>query len=64
MIGAYLLETTDASTTDVLEGALAVGPPSLEQLAFLGADAGQPNQLVTGVSRLLDAPRRIWSYVK
>jgi hypothetical protein len=44
---------------------LAVGPPSLEQLAFAASlDAGEPakrpNVAIVAVSRTLDAPRRIW----
>lgn len=44
---------------------LAVGPPSLEQLAFaasLDGDEGyrRPNGAVVALSRTLDAPRRIW----
>ncbi|MGH9274008.1 MAG: protein-tyrosine phosphatase family protein, partial [Acidimicrobiales bacterium] len=44
---------------------LAVGPPSLEQLAYAAAlDAGEaperPNLALVAVSRTLDAPRRIF----
>jgi protein tyrosine phosphatase (PTP) superfamily phosphohydrolase (DUF442 family) len=44
---------------------LAVGPPSLEQLAFAaslddGESPKRPNTAVVAVSRTLDAPRRIW----
>ena len=62
MVAAYLVEMKDASTLDALRRNLEVGPPSLEQLAFVGADIDEPNPVVTGVSRVLDAPRRIWSY--
>lgn len=44
---------------------LAVGPPSLEQLAFAasldeGEQVERPSAPVVAVSRTLDAPRRIW----
>ena len=46
---------------------LAVGPPSLEQLAFVVGmdqdDIDKPGPLLTAVSRVLDAPRRLWTYV-
>lgn len=63
MIGAYLVEFKDQSTIEALEHNLSVGPPSLEQIAFVAGDIDEPNPVVTGVSRLLDGPRRIWSYV-
>lgn len=48
---------------------LAVGPPSLEQLAFAASlDAGdppeRPNSAVVAVSRTFDAPRRIWKVLE
>jgi protein tyrosine phosphatase (PTP) superfamily phosphohydrolase (DUF442 family) len=50
---------------DAMRANLAVGPPSLEQLAFAASlDSGEaperPNVAVVAVSRTLDAPRRIW----
>jgi len=44
---------------------LAVGPPSLEQLAFAASLDGdgeyrRPNGAIVALSRTLDAPRRIW----
>jgi protein tyrosine phosphatase (PTP) superfamily phosphohydrolase (DUF442 family) len=43
---------------------LAVGPPSLEQIVFAvktsGGEYDRPGPVVTAVSRVLDAPRRIW----
>ena len=61
MVAAYLV-SKDAEPLDAVRMNLAVGPPSLEQIAFaMGSDA--PNPLVTGVSRVLDAPRRLWTYV-
>jgi protein-tyrosine phosphatase len=62
MVAAYLVEIRDESTLDALRSNLEVGPPSLEQIAFVAGDIDQPNSLLTGVSRVLDGPRRIWSY--
>lgn len=50
---------------DAMRANLAVGPPSLEQLAFaFSIDRGErierPNAAVVAISRTLDAPRRIW----
>ena len=39
---------------------LAVGPPSLEQLAFAVREGERPGPVVTALSRVLDSPRRIW----
>jgi protein-tyrosine phosphatase len=63
MVAAYLVDMKDASSMEALEQNLSVGPPSLEQIAFVADDIDEPNPLVTGVSRVLDAPRRIWSYL-
>jgi protein tyrosine phosphatase (PTP) superfamily phosphohydrolase (DUF442 family) len=57
MVAAYLVEMRDASTMEALRGNLAVGPPSLEQIAFVAGDIDQPNALLTGMSRVLDGPR-------
>ena len=62
MVGAYLVELKDASSIDALRHNLSVGPPSLEQIVFVAGDIDEPNPVVTGVSRVLDGPRRIWSY--
>ena len=50
---------------EAMRANLAVGPPSLEQLAFAASlDSGEsperPNVALVAVSRTLDAPRRIW----
>ena len=54
---------------EAMRANLAVGPPSLEQLAFAASlDSGQPatrpNPVVVAVSRTLDAPRRMWKVVE
>lgn len=63
MAAAYLVMTGQASSMEALQRNLAVGPPSLEQIAFAASlDAGEEvrsNPLFTGLSRVLDAPRRI-----
>ena len=63
MAAAYLVKTGKMSATCALRQNLAVGPPSLEQIAFvfqLGLDGiDRPNVVLTGLSRVLDAPRRI-----
>jgi protein tyrosine phosphatase (PTP) superfamily phosphohydrolase (DUF442 family) len=63
MTSAYLVATGQASATDALKTSLAVGPPSLEQIFYIGGlgDGGRPPAPVIVASRVLDAPRRIWS---
>ena len=62
---AYLVATGQASGVRATLRNLSVGPPSLEQIAFttrLQGDGGQQaNGLVVAASRILDAPRRIWT---
>ena len=65
MVGAYRVAQGEASAAAAVRHNLAVGPPSLEQIAFVaGMDEGRldkPPAVVTAVSRVLDAPRRLWS---
>jgi len=65
MAAAYLVASGQASGAEAMVRNLAVGPPSLEQLVFAGALDGdeteRPPGLVVAVSRVLDAPRRLWS---
>lgn len=67
MVAAYLVGTGRADATSAIRRTLAVGPPSLEQLAFIRALGGgsvrRAPMALTVLSRVLDAPRRIWSYV-
>lgn len=54
---------------DAMRANLAIGPPSLEQLAFAASlDVGEtpvrPNAALVVVSRTLDAPRRIWKVIE
>ncbi len=65
MAAAYLVATGQTSGFDATMRNLSVGPPSLEQIAFSlklhGTDAEHANFAVVAASRLLDAPRRIWT---
>ncbi len=65
MVGSYMVRSGEAGPSSALRRNLAVGPPSLEQLAFVAAldgdDLERPNIVVTAVSRTLDSPRRLWS---
>jgi protein-tyrosine phosphatase len=62
---AYLLRTGQASPVAAVARNLAVGPPSLEQLAYVGLGAdGPPRWPIVAVSRIVDAPRRAWSRVR
>jgi protein-tyrosine phosphatase len=63
MAAAYLVNTGQASPLEAVQRNLAVGPPSLEQIAFAagleqGKEAGSES-LITAMSRVLDAPRRM-----
>lgn len=54
---------------DAMRSNLAVGPPSLEQLAFAakldkGETPERPGPALVAVSRTLDAPRRIWKVIE
>ncbi len=65
MAGSYLVSTGRATSKEALHRNLAVGPPSLEQVAFVadleGEDVDRPSGALVAVSRVLDAPRRLWS---
>ncbi len=65
MAAAYLVATGQTNGIKAMWRNLTVGPPSLEQLAFaagLTSDSAQrPGPILTSVSRVLDAPRRLWS---
>ncbi|MFJ2635624.1 dual specificity protein phosphatase family protein [Streptomyces sp. NPDC087422] len=63
MAAAYLVRTGQADSRQAALRTLAVGPPSIEQVYYVlnvsRDDTDQPPLLVQGVSRFLDAPRRI-----
>ncbi|CAN5671850.1 hypothetical protein BH20ACT2_BH20ACT2_25670 [soil metagenome] len=65
MAAAWLVGNGEADGSGALMRNLAVGPPSLEQVLFVqalnGGSTERPGPVLTGVSRLLDGPRRLWS---
>jgi protein-tyrosine phosphatase len=64
MAAAYRVASGRTSGFEAMGANLAVGPPSLEQLTFAATlDSGvrRPPAMVVAASRLLDAPRRLWS---
>jgi protein tyrosine phosphatase (PTP) superfamily phosphohydrolase (DUF442 family) len=65
MVAAYLVGVGEANGLQAVRQNLSVGPPSLEQLTFAatldGAEAHRVPAPVVVVSRILDAPRRLWS---
>lgn len=66
MVAAYLVATGEANEWTAMRRNLSVGPPSLEQLAFVAGleDGDRPGPLLVTVSRVLDAPRRLWSRLR
>lgn len=68
MVAAYRVATGQTSALGAMRGNLAVGPPSLEQLTFAAIldarDVDRVPRLVVAASRVLDAPRRIWTRVR
>ncbi|WP_217207574.1 dual specificity protein phosphatase family protein [Streptomyces sp. AC550_RSS872] len=67
MVAAYLVNTGAESPSQAVRRNLAVGPPSIEQIYYglnlSPAKAEQPPLPVMVVSRLVDAPRRMMSYL-
>jgi hypothetical protein len=67
MAAAYLVQSGEKSSTAAVRRNLAVGPPSIEQIYYglrlSRSEAEQPPLPVVAVSRLVDAPRRMWSWV-
>lgn len=64
MVAAYRVATGESSGLEAMRANLAVGPPSLEQLAFAASlDGGlhRPPVPLVFASRVLDSPRRLWS---
>jgi protein-tyrosine phosphatase len=66
MASAYLVETGQVSPRGALGISLAVGPPSLEQLVYIRSlsTGDRPGKAIVAISRVLDAPRRIWSQLR
>jgi protein tyrosine phosphatase len=67
MSAAYLVRSGEEPASAAVWRNLSVGPPSIEQIWYglhLDKDkAEQPPAGVEALSRLVDAPRRIWSYL-
>ncbi|MDH6216247.1 protein-tyrosine phosphatase family protein [Streptomyces pseudovenezuelae] len=67
MAAAYLVRTGERSPEEAVRRNLAVGPPSIEQIYYaLSLGTGrleQPPFPVVAVSRLVDAPRRMLSWL-
>lgn len=63
MVATYLVASDQTDEWTAMRRNLAVGPPSLEQLAFVAGldDGDRPGPALVAVSRILDAPRRLWS---
>lgn len=65
MAAAWLVASGAAGPTEAMRRNLSVGPPSLEQLAWVAnlgvAGFERPNPAIVALSRTLDAPRRLWS---
>ncbi len=64
MVAAYRASQGQTGLS-AIRANLAVGPPSLEQLAFAASigpngEIGRPNAAIVAMSRTLDAPRRLW----
>ena len=68
MAAAYLVATGQATGGRAMVRNLAVGPPSVEQLAFAvlltGGEARRPSAPVVAFSRAVDGPRRFWVRVR
>lgn len=64
---AYQVWTGENGGSGALVDNLAIGPPTLEQVAFtLGLEAGEadePSLPVVVASRVLDSPRQLWNSI-
>jgi protein tyrosine phosphatase (PTP) superfamily phosphohydrolase (DUF442 family) len=60
MAAAYATTVGPTPGMEALWRNLAVGPPSLEQIAFAARGGSRAGVVVTTLSRVLDSPRRIW----
>jgi hypothetical protein len=65
-IGAWATSTGYAQPGAALRDMLAVGPPSVEQLAAVHAASEHAvvGALVTAASQLIDAPRRVVAHLR
>lgn len=64
IVGAYLVSTGQLNGMGAVRRNLRVGTPSLEQVTFVArmesSTLAKPPLVVTALSRLIDAPRRIY----
>lgn len=67
LAAAYLVSKGGTDSMTAMRLNLSVGPPSLEQLAFVAglsrSDSPKPAAVLVAASRVLDAPRRLWSRI-
>lgn len=67
MVAAYRVRNGQSAAAAVRHN-LAIGPPSLEQIAFAASlsdgSIHRTNGMVVAVSRALDAPRRSWKVIE
>ena len=65
VVAAYEVRTGISSGVGAALANLAIGPPTLEQLAYTvnleGSSAARPPAPIVMASRVLDAPRQIWN---
>ena len=65
MVAAYQVRTGISSGVGAALANLAIGPPTLEQLAYTvnleDSSAARPPAPIVMASRVLDAPRQIWN---
>ena len=63
LVAEHLIRSGVAPRT-ALRHNLAVGPPSLEQIAYVLAGGRRPGRFLTMLSRALDGPRRIYNALR
>lgn len=67
MVAVYRVRNGESAAAAVRRN-LAIGPPSLEQIAFAASLSGdsvrRTNGAVVAISRTLDAPRRTWKVIE
>ncbi|MBO2451022.1 dual specificity protein phosphatase family protein [Actinomadura barringtoniae] len=65
MSAAYLVATGQTDAAEATLRSLAIGPPTMEQIAFMrglkGHQIHRPPLAVVAFSRIADSPRRSWS---
>jgi len=67
MVGAYRVLERNVAPPTALREMLAVGPPSLEQIAFvsaLGTGAHRPGTGIVLISTTVDGPRRVFGRLR